>query len=128
MLRRVLVGHPFNPSDSGRSSQRRITEIRGQPWIRAMSQEELQQINVAGLSCANEGGCSGLEEPLHRKYRASQCVVLHAGIWVRAVLKQSFDVFEVVHIRLRYGEITAFDIPVVRRQIKWRPATFVGPV
>ena len=85
--------------------------------IGAVRQEKFHQLGVAGLGGPHKRGCTGLEEPLHREDRPRQRVVLRPGIRIGPMVKQDFDVFQMIHVRLGHRIIATFDVAVVGRQV-----------
>src|SRR6202007_2948544 len=67
-------------------------------------------------------------EPLHRKNGSAQRVVPGAGVGLGAVIEQDLDELEVVHVRQGHRKVAAFNVPVIRGQIKRRPCSLVGEV
>src|SRR5260370_14292829 len=98
--------------------------IRFNKWIGAVSKQEFQQFQIAGLGRANERRCPGFDEPLHREDGSRECIVLRLSVGIGSVIQKEFDELEMIDIRLRYGEIAAFDVPVIRREIKPSPLPF----
>ena len=47
---------------------------------------------------------------------------------IGAVLEKELDEVQMVHVRLRYWKVAAFDIAVVGGQIQRRPVAFVGEI
>ncbi len=63
----MLVGHTFDPADSGDCRKRGIPEVIGDLGICPVSEQELQKFEIAGLRRTHERRGAGLEEPLIRK-------------------------------------------------------------
>ena len=44
------------------------------------------------------------------------------------MVQKDFDVFQMVHVRLRHRKVAAFDVAVIRCQVQRRPATLIGDI
>src|SRR5262245_28248236 len=124
----MLISNTLDPADSCRGRERSVTEIGGDPRICAMGNKQLQQFDVAGLSCADKGCCACLEKPLHRENRTCERIVFAAEVWIGPMIQQNPDQIEMIHVRLWYREVTPFDVAVICRQIQWSPPALVRQV
>ncbi len=79
------------------------------------------------------------EQPLHREDGPRLCAVALAFLFgrslpadpyihVRALIDQQLDEVEVVHVGRAHGIVAAFDVSVIGREIKRRPAAVVGEI
>ncbi len=95
---------PSTQPISGRGSQSGVAVIGLDHWISAMSDEQLHQLEIAGLRRTNKRRGAGFKEPLHGKDRPRERVVFRGDIRLGSVLEEEFDVLQMIHIRLRNGD------------------------
>src|SRR5262245_6748370 len=124
----MLISNTLNPTDSCRGRQCSVTEICGYRRVRAMDEKQLQKFDVARLSGADKRCCARLEEPLHRENRTCERIVLAAEVWIGPMIQENPDQIEMIHVRLWYREVSAFDFAVICRQIQWSPSALVRQI
>ena len=96
--------------------------------VGAASQQQLHEIEIAGLRRAKKRGRAVLVEPLVREDGADLGAVLGARVDVGALVEEQPDELEVVHVAPADGVVAVLDVAVVGREVQRRPSALVGEV